>query len=75
MLKTKKDAILRSFTSTGDTSDSTTFRRIENEGPPLEYNSLAMWLKRQKNSLTRMPTDFILNDLRKFAEQYGDIFD
>jgi hypothetical protein len=32
-----------------------------------------MWAKRQKISLTRMPTHFILGDLRKFAEQYGDV--
>jgi hypothetical protein len=31
-----------------------------------------MRVKRQKISLTRMPTHFILGDLRKFAEQYGD---
>jgi hypothetical protein len=38
-----------------------------------ECNSLAMWVKQQKISLTRMATQFILGDLRKFAEQYGDI--
>ena len=38
-----------------------------------ECNSLAMWVKQQKISLTRMATHFILGDLRKFAEQYGDI--
>lgn len=38
-----------------------------------ECNSLAMWVKRQKISLTRMATHFILGDLRKFAEQYGDM--
>jgi hypothetical protein len=38
-----------------------------------EYNSLVMWIKRQKIPLTRIPSHHILGDLRKFAEQYGDI--
>lgn len=38
-----------------------------------DYNSLAMWVKRQKISLTRTATHFILGDLRKFTAQYGDI--
>ena len=38
-----------------------------------DYNSLAMWVKRQKISLTRAATHFILGDLRKFTAQYGDI--
>jgi len=41
--------------------------------PLFDYNSLAMWVKRQKISLTRAATHFVLGDLRKFAEQYGDI--
>ncbi len=41
--------------------------------PLFSYNSLAMWVKRQKIPLSRMQTYFILGDLRKFAEQYGDI--
>jgi integrase len=45
----------------------------EDDKPLFEYNSLVMWLKRQKISLTRISTHFILGDLRKFAEQYGDI--
>jgi hypothetical protein len=32
-----------------------------------------MWVKRQKISLTRAATHFILGDLRKFTAQYGDI--
>jgi hypothetical protein len=32
-----------------------------------------MWVKRQKISLTRAATHFVLGDLRKFTEQYGDI--
>jgi hypothetical protein len=38
-----------------------------------EYNSLVMWIKRQKIPLTRVTTHFTLGDLRKFTEQYGDI--
>jgi integrase len=41
--------------------------------PLFDYNSLTMWVKRQKISLTRAATHFVLGDLRKFAEQYGDI--
>jgi hypothetical protein len=38
-----------------------------------EYNSLAPWVKRQQIPLSRMRGNFVLGDLRKFAEQYGDI--
>jgi hypothetical protein len=38
-----------------------------------EYNSLVMWVKRQKIPLTRIDGHFVLGDLRKFTEQYGDI--
>jgi hypothetical protein len=38
-----------------------------------EYNSLVMWVKRQKIPLTRAATHFVLGDLRKFTEQCGDI--
>jgi hypothetical protein len=37
------------------------------------YNSLWMWIKRQKIPLSRISGHFVLGDLRKFAEQYGDI--
>jgi hypothetical protein len=37
------------------------------------YNSLVMWVKRQKIPLTRVTTHFVLGDLRKFTEQYGDV--
>jgi hypothetical protein len=37
------------------------------------YNSFNMWIKRQKIPLTRTTSHFVLGDLRKFAEQYGDI--
>ena len=43
------------------------------DNPVFDYNSLAMWVKRQKISLTRAATHFVLGDLRKFTEQYGDI--
>jgi integrase len=46
--------------------------RDENN-PLFDYNSLAMWVKRQKIPLTRVSTHFVLGDLRKFTEQYGDI--
>ncbi len=38
-----------------------------------EYNSFWMWVKRQKIPLSRISGHFVLGDLRKFAEQYGDI--
>jgi len=34
-----------------------------------------MWVKRQKIPLSRLQTYFVLGDLRKFAEQYGDIIE
>ena len=37
------------------------------------YNSLQMWVKREKIPLSRTKGNFVLSDLRKFAEQYGDI--
>jgi hypothetical protein len=38
-----------------------------------EYNIFWMWIKRQKIPLTRISSHFVLGDLRKFAEQYGDV--
>ena len=32
-----------------------------------------MWIKRHKIPLTRTASHFVLGDLRKFAEQYGDV--
>ena len=32
-----------------------------------------MWIKRQKIPMSRFKGHFVLGDLRKFAEQYGDI--
>jgi len=40
-----------------------------------EYHSLAMWLKRRKIPLKRCKAHFVLGDLRKFAEQHGDILE
>ena len=37
------------------------------------YNSLVMWLKREHIPLSRIATHFTLGDLRKHAEQTGDI--
>ena len=37
------------------------------------YNSFNQWIKRQKIRLSRISGHFVLRDLRKFAEQYGDI--
>jgi integrase len=47
--------------------------RSDDNNPIFDYNSLAMWVKRHKISLTRATTHFVLGDLRKFTEQYGDI--
>ncbi|MGZ4852505.1 MAG: hypothetical protein ACXV3D_04880 [Halobacteriota archaeon] len=38
-----------------------------------EYNSSQMWVKRAKIPLSRVKLHFVLGDLRKFAEQYGDL--
>jgi len=38
-----------------------------------DYESLLMWIKRQKIPMSRFKGHFVLGDLRKFAEQYGDI--
>ena len=37
------------------------------------YNSIIMWIKREKIPLTQIDNHFVLGDLRKFAEQYGDV--
>ena len=41
--------------------------------PMFAYNSFNMWIKRQKIPLSRVASHFVLGDLRKFAEQYGDV--
>ena len=38
-----------------------------------QYYSFYKWVKREKIALTRISGHFVLGDLRKFAEQYGDI--
>jgi len=43
------------------------------DGSIFEYLSLLQWVKRAKRPLTRIATHFTLGDLRKFAEQDGDI--
>ena len=37
------------------------------------HSSFKQWIKRQKIPMTRFQKHFALGDLRKFAEQYGDI--
>jgi hypothetical protein len=37
------------------------------------HNSLQMWVKRERIPLTRAKGNFVLSDLHKFAEQFGDI--
>jgi len=38
-----------------------------------QHGSLWMWIKRQKIPMSRFSGHFVLSDLRKFTEQYGDI--
>ena len=40
-----------------------------------EYNSIITWIKRQKIPMSRFNGHFVLGDLRKFAEQHGDIIE
>jgi hypothetical protein len=46
--------------------------RVDND-KLFSYNAISMWFKRAKIPLTRLPSHFVFGDLRKFAEQYGDI--
>ena len=46
--------------------------RVDND-KLFSYNALSMWFKRAKIPLTRIPSHFKFGDLRKFAEQYGDV--
>ena len=41
--------------------------------PMFQFNVIYKWMKREKIPLTRISGHFVLGDLRKFAEQYGDI--
>jgi hypothetical protein len=45
----------------------------KNEESVFTYDSFLMWVKRQKIPMSRFNGHFVLGDLRKFAEQYGDI--
>jgi len=47
-------------------------RRRSNE-KIFAYNAVIQWFKREKIPLTRISSHFALGDLRKFAEQYGDV--
>lgn len=38
-----------------------------------DHGSFWMWVKRQKIPMSRFEGHFVLGDLRKFAEQHGDI--
>ncbi|MGZ4880853.1 MAG: hypothetical protein ACXV5H_05465 [Halobacteriota archaeon] len=38
-----------------------------------EYISFLMWVKREKIPMSRFSGHFVLGDLRKFAEQHGDV--
>ena len=38
-----------------------------------QHGSFWMWIKRQKIMMSRFKGHFQLGDLRKFAEQYGDV--
>jgi hypothetical protein len=45
-----------------------------NDDEPLfNFNSIQLWLKRYPIPLKRCSGSFTASDLRKFAEQYGDI--
>jgi hypothetical protein len=44
----------------------------KDNSPFFDYNSLLMLIKRQQIPLARINSHFVLGDLRKFAEQYGD---
>ena len=43
------------------------------DDPMFEYNSFWMWNKRQQIPMSHNGNHFVLGDLRKFAEQYGDV--
>jgi len=45
----------------------------EDQASMFNYGSFEMWLKRQKIPMSRFDGHFVLSDLRKFAEQYGDV--
>jgi hypothetical protein len=45
----------------------------EDDERMFDYQSFLMWIKREKIQMSRFKGHFVLGDLRKFAEQYGDI--
>jgi hypothetical protein len=45
----------------------------KNDERVFAYNSFVMWTKRQKILMSQFNGHFVLGDLRKFAEQHGDI--
>jgi integrase len=47
----------------------------KNEDRMFGYNSFQMWLKRNHVSMSKFNGHFELSDLRKFAEQHGDIIE
>jgi hypothetical protein len=47
--------------------------RRDNDDKFFEYNSIWMWMKRQKIPMLKTKSHFVLGDLRKFAEQHGDV--
>ena len=48
-------------------------RDRKSEESAFGYNSFQMWIKRQRIPMSRFKGHFQLGDLRKFAEQHGDI--
>lgn len=46
---------------------------LKNTEKIFSYNATLMWMKREKIALTQIDGHFLLSDLRKFAEQYGDV--
>jgi hypothetical protein len=47
----------------------------KDEDRVFKYDSFVMWTKRQKIPMSRFNGHFVLGDLRKFAEQHGDILE
>jgi hypothetical protein len=39
------------------------------------HNSFLQWIKRQKIPMSRFQKPFVLGDLRKVAEQFGDVIE
>jgi hypothetical protein len=49
------------------------FKSRQDSEKAFEYGSFLMWVKRQRIPMSRFRGHFVLGDLRKFAEQYGDL--